>query len=304
MIQSMTGFASKTLALTNTTGEKTNISISLKTLNYRFFETTFKLPYLLSSLETKLIKICKEKLIRGHVYLTVHLSNPNLFRSGVQPALTIIQGYVDAINEIRERQSIIEAISLDHILQLPNVFVVEESDLDQEIEQSILTTIDELIQAVITARKMEGESLSYDLFARMDAMAEEINAIEIAYTALISAHKEEINRVAQEIAARPPAAPVDENSQTANRQEGLYALLNKMDIHEEIIRFKSHVSDMREQLVSPIPEKGKRLDFTLQELGREINTIAAKCSDATISKRAINAKVEIEKAREQVQNIV
>jgi uncharacterized protein (TIGR00255 family) len=298
MIQSMTGFASKTLALTNATGEKTNISISLKTLNYRFFETTFKLPYLLSSLETKLIKICKQKLIRGHVYLTVHLSNPNLFRSGVQPALTIIQGYVDAINEIRERQSIIEAISLNHILQLPNVFVVEESDLDQEIEQSILAAIDELIEAVIAARKMEGESLLLDLFARMDAMTEEINVIEVAYKALISAHKEKINRIAQEVAA------ADETSQTVIRQEGLYALLDKMDIHEEIIRFKSHVSDMREQLVSQTPEKGKRLDFTLQELGREINTIAAKCSDATISKRAINAKVEIEKAREQVQNIV
>jgi len=300
MIQSMTGFASKTLALTNATGEKTNISISLKTLNYRFFETTFKLPYLLSSLETKLIKTCKQKLIRGHVYLTVHLSNPNLFRSGVQPALTIIQGYVDAINEIRDRQSIIQAISLDHILQLPNVFVVEESDLDQEIEQSILTAINELIEAVITARKMEGESLLLDLFARMDAMTEEINVIELAYQALISAHKEKINRIAQEIAA----AAADETTQTTIRQDGLYALLDKMDIHEEIIRFKSHVNDMREQLVSQIPEKGKRLDFTLQELGREINTIAAKCSDATISKRAINAKVEIEKAREQVQNIV
>lgn len=297
-MQSMTGFASKTLALTNTTGEKTNISISLKTLNYRFFETTFKLPYLFSSLETKLIKICKQKLIRGHVYLTVHLSNPNLFRSGVQPALTTIQGYVDAINQIRERQSIVEAISLNHILQLPNVFVVEESDLDQEVEQSILAAIDELIESVIAARKMEGESLLLDLSARMDAMTEEINVIEIAYKALIGAHKEKINRIMQEVAA------ADEASQATIRQEGLYALLDKMDIHEEIIRFKSHVSDMREQLASSTLEKGKRLDFTLQELGREINTIAAKCSDATISKRAINAKVEIEKAREQVQNIV
>lgn len=297
-MQSMTGFASKTLALTNTTGEKTNISISLKTLNYRFFETTFKLPYLFSSLETKLIKICKQKLIRGHVYLTVHVSNPNLFRSGVQPALTVIQGYVDAINQIRERQSIVEAISLNHILQLPNVFVVEESDLDQEIEHAILAAIDELIESVIAARKIEGESLLDDLSARMDAMTEEINVIELAYKALIGAHKEKINRIMQEVAA------ADEASQATIRQEGLYALLDKMDIHEEIIRFKSHVSDMREQLTSPVLEKGKRLDFTLQELGREINTIAAKCSDATISKRAINAKVEIEKAREQVQNIV
>jgi uncharacterized protein (TIGR00255 family) len=297
MIQSMTGFASKTLALTNATGEKTNIAISLKTLNYRFFETTFKLPYLLSCLETKLIKICKEKLVRGHVYLTVHVSNPNLFRTGVQPALTVVQGYVDAINKIKERQDIAQSITLDHILQLPNVFVVEESDLDPLIERQILAAIDELIQSVVAVRKIEGQTLLGDLQSRLSAMAKEIDAIEIAYQAQMSAQKEKINRVMQEVGE-------GEAGQVTTRQEALYALLDKMDIHEEIIRFKSHVSDMREQLSSQVTELGKRLDFTLQELGREINTIAAKCSDATISKRAINAKVEIEKAREQVQNIV
>lgn len=297
MIQSMTGFASKTLTLTNKTGERTHISISLKTLNYRFFETTFKLPYLLSSLETKFIKICKQKLIRGHIYLTVHVSNPNLFRNSVQPALTIVQGYVNAINQIKEQQNITQAITLDHILSLPNVFVVEEADLDQELERLILTAINELIDEVIAARNVEGESLLRDLCARMDAMAEEINGIERAYQLLINAHKEKISHVMQEIAG-------DDIASASVRQDTLYAMLDKMDIHEEIIRFKSHVLDMREQLTTHTAEQGKRLDFTLQELGREINTIAAKCSDATISKRAINAKVEIEKAREQVQNIV
>lgn len=293
----MTGFASKTLALTTATGEKANISISLKTLNYRFFETTFKLPYFLSSLETKLIKMCKQKLTRGHVYLTVHASNSSLFRSGVQPALAVVQGYVDAINEIKKRCGITQDITLDHILPLPNVFVVEESELDEQVERSILAAIDALIDAVIAARKMEGETLLRDLYARLDAMTHEINAIEVAYQQLMNAQKEKINRMLQEVAG-------DENAQLTAKQEAMYALLDKMDIHEEIIRFKSHVHDMREQLAADTAEQGKRLDFTLQELGREINTITAKCSDATISKRAINTKVEIEKAREQVQNIV
>jgi uncharacterized protein (TIGR00255 family) len=297
MIQSMTGFASRTLALTNATGEKTNIAISLKTLNYRFFETTFKLPYMLSSLETKLIKICKQKLIRGHVYLTVHVSNPNVFRSSVQPALTIVQGYIDAIQKIKARHAIVQPITLDHILSLPNVFVLEESDVDQDVERMIFDTINELIDSVIAARAVEGEVLSRDLSARIAVMTEEINAITQAYHRLIESQKEKINKMAQEVAS-------DENLQANARQEALYALLDKMDIHEEIIRFKSHLSDMQEQLASSALEQGKRLDFTLQELGREINTIAAKCSDATISKRAINTKVEIEKAREQVQNIV
>jgi len=88
------------------------------------------------------------------------------------------------------------------------------------------------------------------------------------------------------------------------RKNALFALLDKMDIHEEIVRFKSHLKSLHHQLDSAEIEKGKRLDFTLQELGREINTIAAKCSDATIGALAINVKVELEKAREQTQNIV
>ena len=81
-------------------------------------------------------------------------------------------------------------------------------------------------------------------------------------------------------------------------------MLNKVDIHEEIVRFKSHLGNIEKQLSSKKVEKGKRLDFTLQEMGREINTITAKCSSSTISSHAINIKVEIEKVREQIQNIV
>jgi uncharacterized protein (TIGR00255 family) len=96
----------------------------------------------------------------------------------------------------------------------------------------------------------------------------------------------------------------DSNSLADMRKNALFALLDKMDIHEEIIRFKSHTENIKKQIAGQSIEKGKKLDFTLQELGREINTITAKCSDALIGAHAIDIKVEIEKAREQIQNIV
>ncbi|HRN77788.1 MAG TPA: YicC family protein [Candidatus Dependentiae bacterium] len=297
MIQSMTGFAHITFVLTAPSGEKTSVAISLKSLNYRFFETTFKLPYTLSHLETKLIKLCKKKLVRGHVYLTIHLSNPSLFRGNIEPALNTIQNYINAINTIRKTHNIKQEITLDQVLQLPNIFAVEEIGSDEEIEQKIIDTIEELIDRVVQAREQEGQALKKDIQERIAIMQKEIDVIETLSQQLIETHKEKVQKALAEITH-------DESSLAQARQEALYAMLDKLDIHEEIIRFKSHIKSLREQLDSPQIEKGKRLDFTLQELGREINTITAKCSDAQISTRAINVKVEIEKAREQTQNIV
>ena len=95
-----------------------------------------------------------------------------------------------------------------------------------------------------------------------------------------------------------------EDAHAELQRRAVYTALDKMDINEEIVRFKTHLKSLRSTLASDAAEKGKRIDFTLQELGREINTIAAKCSDASISTRAINIKVDLEKAREQAQNIV
>jgi uncharacterized protein (TIGR00255 family) len=298
MICSMTGFANKIITLTSSTGDKTHVSISLKSLNYRFFETTFKLPHPLSYLETRLIELCKKRLARGHIYLTVYISNPNLFRGTIEPTFNTITNYLDAINTIKSRFNISQEVSLDHILRLPDIFAVEETTTDTAIETRILDTINELLDAVVQARVSEGAHLEQDLRKRLDVMQTEIEAIDAGTQSLVTAQKDKISRISQTLDADP-------TSIAKMQQEALYAMLDKIDIHEEIVRFKSHLEDIvTKQLSASEPEKGKRLDFTLQELGREINTISAKCSDAAIGKRAINVKVEIEKAREQVQNIV
>ena len=114
---------------------------------------------------------------------------------------------------------------------------------------------------------------------------------------MLEQHKNKVHTILQEIGT-------DESMLAEAQKNTLYTTLDKIDIHEEIIRFKSHLHNLAQGITTDEVEKGKRLDFTLQELGREINTITAKCSDATISTHAINIKVEIEKIREQIQNIV
>ena len=129
-------------------------------------------------------------------------------------------------------------------------------------------------------------------------MQKEIDLIEKNAAILMEKKKKEVAELLKKIEA-------EENTEKPDaRKNSLYASLDKIDVHEEIVRFKSHLKNLSMQLDSTIIEKGKRLDFTLQELAREINTLTSKCSDADLSTQAINIKVELEKAREQAQNIV
>lgn len=297
MVLSMTGFASTTATLTLADGSQINILINIKTLNSRFFETTCKLSYTLGHLETKLIRTLKAKLLRGHTYLTMHVQNPQVLKGSVQPSVAIIEGYVQAIDQIKKKIAVEGTVTVSDLLRLPDVFEMEEKTIDKDFEKQLFQIIDQLIQQVIETRVQEGTILERDLRERFATMNKEIEEIEKAAHSLIQKKKEEIAQAMREIE--------QQESESAEARIGaLYAALDKMDIHEEIVRFKSHLANIIKQLDADNPEKGKRLDFTLQELAREINTLSSKCSNAAISAQAINVKVELEKSREQTQNIV
>jgi len=297
MIHSMTGFASKTFILTAPSGERCNITVSLKSLNSRFFESTVRLPSGLSHLETTIIKLLKEKLRRGHVYFTAHLSNSSIFEGSINPALSTVKAYAHAIEEIRTALSISEPIKLDNILRIPGIFSTETQELDETSTATILSAIEELISKVILDRQLEGANLKIDLTDRITIITKEMHSIKERAQTVVQEYKKKVHATLQELGQQ-------DNLMADAQKSSLYGMLDKIDIHEEITRFASHLSLVMNIIESPDIEKGKKLDFTLQELGREINTIASKCSDATISTHAINVKVEIEKIREQIQNIV
>lgn len=297
MIQSMTGFASKTLVIFPSDQAPVNISIALKALNSRFFETTCKLPFALNNFETDFIKLFKTRLQRGHIYFTIHASTQHILSCVVKPNLEVVQGYVDAVQLIKSKFNIEGTLTLGDIVALPNVFNTEEQVIDESSRTLIFKAVEQLIDEVVEARKKEGLSLKKDLEQRTITAQHEIDAIEKTFIALMEQQKALVSEELEGLEA------VQEDIAESRRQV-LYTMLDKIDIHEEIVRFKSHLSNFISQLTSQGTEKGKKLDFTLQELAREINTIAAKCSDSSISGLAINIKVELEKAREQVQNIV
>lgn len=297
MIRSMTGFVSKTITLPLTATNKVSLVISIKSLNSRFFELTAKLPYQLSNLETALAKILQNKLIRGHIFYTIHVDNQEFFQGSIEPSLSTIEGYIKAITRVKHHFNLEGSITIADLLQLPNIFNIEEKEIDEAAKQALLSATERLADELITVQAQEGATLKKDLDQRVSFMQHEIEAIEHASNELMDQQKSKISDTLKEV-------DLDENRLVDLQKSAAYLLLDKMDIHEEIVRFKVHVKSLSAQLESPSVEKGKRLDFTLQELAREINTIAAKCSDAAIGTSAINIKVELEKAREQAQNIV
>lgn len=297
MIQSMTGFASQSFTLILDKEHKATISLNLKSLNGRYFEVNCRLPHPLSSLENDFIRLFKDELYRGSIYFTVHVDNPTIFKGTVEPAYEIIKGYIDSLKKIKKQFGFTEKISLHNLLDLSNIFVIEEKSLDEHLTAQILKATKSLINKVIEERNKEGKALLKDIEARIAIMEKEISIIEKRAMDVINDQKGKIQQTIKDLAG-------DESDFAQARKNALYLVLDKIDIHEETIRFKSHVQNLKKQLKSADIEKGKRLDFTLQELGRETNTIMAKCSDAQIAQHAINLKVEIEKVREQAQNIV
>lgn len=296
MIRSMTGFATKSLMLT-IHESKVPTTVSIKSLNSRYFDSNCKLPYPLANLETEFIKLFKTKLHRGSITFTIHLANPNAFKGSVEPSINTLKSYLNALDTIKKTFAIEGTLSIANVLLLPNIFVTEEQELDEKTKSILFETTNQMITELIAMQSKEGEALKKDIIERIGIIDKEIKAIEIAFEALMITQKQKVSEALAEFE--------NDVSKFAEMQKNaVYAVLDKIDVHEEIVRFKNHLKTLFASLESKDIEKGKRIDFILQELSREINTITAKCSDGTISSHAINIKVELEKAREQTQNIV
>ena len=292
----MTGFASRTLHLKSASGETTELEIEIKTLNSRFFEPACKMPSNMSMYEMEVIQRLKKKLFRGRIFFTVRTQGYSsmLERMSYSPAR--VAEYVEASKSIRRLHTLEGNLSVTSVMTLPHVFSTERLPLSDELVQQFFTEVDAAIEDVLAARQIEGADLGKDLKTRF----------ERSHTCL-----KEIQRVSQDVVAKCKDEIAKDLARVENGETEVkvvlserYAHLDKIDIHEEVVRFESHLQRIHDVIIADTPEKGRKLDFTLQELMREINTITAKCSSFEISSQAVDIKVELEKAREQVQNVV
>lgn len=297
MLRSMTGFATKTVEIPVSPDHKASLTLTLKSLNARYFEASCRLPYSFQSLEVQLVKLFKHMLIRGKINFNLTTHDAALLHATVQPASTLIESYISAIGTIQKKYHLSGEFTLSDLVTLPHTFHEQEVTIAAEAQDAVLEAAQELCHLLVATQLEEGSLLAHDIEKRCTLIQQEMSTIEKRSVIVFEKNKELVDKKLTELPAQ--ALDVAELKKTY-----LYHDLERSDIHEEIVRFKSHIIALTATLQSADREKGRRIDFILQELMREINTITSKCVDATISSHAINVKVELEKIREQIQNIV
>lgn len=292
----MTGFSTVTTMIDLKSAGRVSLAIEVKAVNSRFFESVCKLPSLLSTLEVSINSILQRSLLRGRVYLTIRLGRENEAFESIALSERALQGYVAAAQAIKEKFGVQGELTLHDLMQLPNVFVAERSELSLEEEAAVLDLIKKAAEKLNVTRREEGNTLQQDIDMRLQLCSKKVEEIKLAFEQLMVEQKKLIVQYLE------PAQSGDEQAKA--NLESAYSVLNKIDINEEVTRFKSHLNSVQSFLNIEQAEKGKRLDFILQELMREVNTMMAKCSNYQISSAAVDIKVELEKIREQIQNIV
>lgn len=292
----MTGYCSLTEQVPLQSAGTVSMTIEIKTLNGRFFEVVSKLPSSLGGLELPMTAILQEKLIRGRVYLSIRFDDKQNSLDVITPSWPLIDQYVQVIQAIKDKYQLSGDLVVADLVNLPNVLVAQENALTEKDGQLILALVTKAADMVLSTRIAEGNRLEKDFTRIFDSCAEKIALVEKSFKQAMEHYTELVKQALEK--------HTDPNTPNVLAEE-LQVTLKKIDIHEEITRFKSHLASISPILQSPQIEKGKRLDFILQELMRETNTTMAKCSAAyQVSATCIDIKVELEKAREQIQNIV
>jgi uncharacterized protein (TIGR00255 family) len=269
----------------------------IRSVNNRFIEINTRLPKAYVDLEQPLKKLIKSHCSRGSISLTISLANSNE-GSGewdVKPNLPLATQYVDALNQIRDTLGLQGEIDLKSIVGLRDIIKIEPVALDPAKKDLILNITTEALVSLQKMREEEGGNMQKDLAQRIDAIESHAAEIESRHPEVIKEYQEKLN---ERIKALNEGVGLDE---TRLAQEAAL-LADRSDITEEMTRLKSHLDQFRNffNVKEPI---GRKLEFITQEINREVNTTGSKSNDTEVSSRVIEMKSELEKIREQVQNI-
>ena len=290
MIKSMTGFGQG-----SADGDTFKVRVDIRSVNNRFLDIQARLPQELASLEVTVKKHIQAALKRGRIEVTIAIEQ--LKEASFEINRPLVSGYLAALTRLKSEFGLKDEPSLELIAKLPGALQVSQDSgqLDEELVNGILQALSSALFALVDMRAAEGHELASELNARLDIIEVQLPAIEAEAARLPGIYREKLMKRIQELVA---GGDVEE---TRLAQESVM-LADRSDISEEIARLKSHISQMRE-FVQTEGEAGKRLDFILQEMNREANTVLSKSGDLAICDAAIIIKTEVEKLREQVQNV-
>lgn len=290
-MKSMTGFGRA-----NYDKDGRSYVVDIKTVNNKYSDISVKMPRRISSVEEKVRKQISTKIARGKVDVAINFFDYSNKAKNIILNKEIAREYIKQLREIADENELSENISVVEIAKLPDILNSIDIDNDEEIENEVLICLDMALDNLITMRTREGENIKQDLLERISRVESLVNQIAVESNGLVEEYVIKLEKRVKDILKTDV---VDENR--IAQEAVMYA--DKTSIEEEITRLRSHIEQLHELINNEQTPIGKKLDFIIQEMNRETNTIGSKSGSNEITKLVIDLKVELEDIREQIQNI-
>jgi uncharacterized protein (TIGR00255 family) len=289
MISSMTGFG----AADGLVGDA-RATVEIRTVNHRFFSPNLKLPGAFGRWEGEIRELLRQKIARGHVTLTARID-----RDSAAPVIdeTRLAHYLTALKALQKKHKLAGGLDLSTLLRLPDVIAAPSDAVEPRDGEALVRLVGKAVDNLTAMRKVEGAQLSGFLLERVDVIESRLARTEMRAPVRLKEQHDRIKRTVGELVGGAGADP-------QRIAQEIAILADKLDIAEELDRFRSHLSTFRDTTRSKTSDPvGKRLGFILQEMVREANTIGSKANDAPILEDVIAIKEELERIREQVENL-
>ncbi len=291
MIKSMTGYGRG-----QAVADGRDITVEIKSVNHRFFEFSSRTPRAYGYLDERIKKFLQGKISRGKVEISVQIVTPESQGIAVDVNFPLAKSYADALREMSEKLGVKDDLSVSVLTRFSDLFTVKKEHDDEEaVWHSVESVLACALERFLQMRIDEGEKMEADILSRLCTIEKFVGEVERLSPETVNAYREKLYNKLQEILSD---SQVDE--QRILTEAAIFS--EKIAVDEETVRLRSHINQFRSILESGEPV-GRKLDFLVQEVNRETNTIGSKASDLNITKIVVEMKSEIEKIREQIQNI-
>ena len=290
MIKSMTGYGKQSMEQ-----NLREYQVEMKSVNHRYLDISIKMPKALSYLEDVVKKIISSNIKRGKIDVFITFTNNSTEGKEIKINTEIAKMYINELKKLADEEGILSNIEVTEISKYPDVLTIQNNMEDELIKKELEEVVTKTVQSLIQMRIAEGKKIYEDIGQRLDKIKEIVEKISSLSTGLIDEYVVKLEGRIKELLGNQE---IDE----ARLAQEVVIYADKCSIQEEVTRLRSHISQMKD-LLNNDEKKKKKLDFLIQEMNRETNTIGAKSNNLEITNEVINIKTELEDIREQIQNI-
>lgn len=290
MVKSMTGYGKSTLSINSR-----EYQVEIKTVNHKYLDTSIRMPRCLSSLEEDVRKEIASNLKRGKVEVSINFENHGKNINNIVINTELAKDYIRSLKKLADEEGLEANIEVTEITKLPDVLTIKEDLDNDEIKKELLQVVQDAVNQLIEMRKKEGQKISVVILEKIDKINSKILDISSLSIGLIDEYIVKLEKRIKEL------LKTDDIDKSRLMQE-VVIFADKCSVEEEVTRLKSHIEQLKE-LINSDGATGKKMDFLIQEMNREINTIGSKANNLDITNNVVEVKTIIEDIREQIQNI-